>query len=273
HTTFNQTATTTGRLSSTDPNLQNIPIRTELGREIRQCFVAEEGHRLISADYSQVELRVLAHVCGEQVLKDIFARGEDVHTATAAEMFGVEPKDIDPGTRSKAKMINFGIVYGLSAYGLADRLDIPQDEAGEFIERYLARFPKVKEYIDTTIAEATERGYVTTLFGRKRRIPELRSRKWQTRSLGERLAVNTPIQGSSADIIKVAMVRSVDALRDAGLGTRLVLQIHDELLFEAPEAEVEAASEIVVREMAGAYELDPPLAVDVGSGENWLAAK
>ena len=273
HTTFNQTATTTGRLSSTDPNLQNIPIRTELGREIRACFGAEEGHRLISADYSQVELRVLAHVCGEQVLKDIFARGEDVHTATAAEMFGVEPKDIDPGTRSKAKMINFGIVYGLSAYGLADRLDIPQDEAGEFIERYLARFPKVKEFIDTTIAEATERGHVTTIFGRKRRIPELRSRKWQTRSLGERLAVNTPIQGSAADIIKVAMVRSVDALRDAGLGTRLVLQIHDELLFEAPEAEVEAASEIVVREMAGAYELDPPLGVEVGSGENWLAAK
>ena len=273
HTTFNQTATTTGRLSSTDPNLQNIPIRTELGREIRACFVAEEGHRLISADYSQVELRVLAHVCGEQVLKDIFARGEDVHTATAAEMFGVEPKDIDPGTRSKAKMINFGIVYGLSAYGLADRLDIPQDEAGEFIERYLARFPKVKEYIDTTIAEATERGYVTTIFGRKRRIPELRSRKWQTRSLGERLAVNTPIQGGAADIIKVAMVRSVNALRDAGLGTRLVLQIHDELLFEAPEAEVAAASEIVVREMAGAYDLDPPLGVDVGSGENWLAAK
>ena len=273
HTTFNQTATTTGRLSSTDPNLQNIPIRTELGREIRSCFVAEQGHRLISADYGQVELRVLAHVCGEQVLKDIFARGEDVHTATAAEMFGVEPKDIDPGTRSKAKMINFGIVYGLSAYGLADRLDIPQDEAGEFIERYLARFPKVKEFIDTTIAEATESGYVTTIFGRKRRIPELRSRKWQTRSLGERLAVNTPIQGSAADIIKVAMVRSVDALRDAGLGTRLVLQIHDELLFEAPEAEVEAASEIVVREMSDAYDLDPPLAVDVGSGENWLAAK
>jgi DNA polymerase-1 len=273
HTTFNQTATTTGRLSSTDPNLQNIPIRTALGREIRSCFVAEDGNRLISADYSQVELRVLAHVAGEQVLKDIFARGEDVHTATAAEMFGVEPKDIDPGTRSKAKMINFGIVYGLSAYGLADRLDIPQDEAGEFIQRYLDRFPKVKEYIDTTVAEATERGYVTTIFGRKRRIPELRSRKWQTRSLGERLAVNTPIQGSAADIIKVAMVRAERALRDAGLETRLVLQIHDELLFEAPEAEVEAASEIVVREMAGASELDPPLAVDIGSGENWLAAK
>jgi DNA polymerase-1 len=273
HTTFNQTATTTGRLSSTDPNLQNIPIRTELGREIRACFVAEEGHKLISADYSQVELRVLAHICGEQVLKDIFARGEDVHAATAAEMFGVTPEDIDPGLRSKAKMINFGIVYGLSAFGLADRLDIPKDEAGEFIERYLARFPKVREFIETTIERATEEGYVTTLFGRRRRIPELRSRKWGTRSLGERLAVNTPIQGSAADIIKVAMVRCREGLRDAGLSTRLVLQIHDELLFEGPESEVEAASEIVVREMAGAYELDPPLAVDVASGDNWLAAK
>jgi len=273
HTTFNQTATTTGRLSSTDPNLQNIPIRTELGREIRACFVAEDGHRLISADYSQVELRILAHICGEQVLKEIFARGEDVHAATAAEMFGVTPEDIDAGLRSKAKMINFGIVYGLSAFGLADRLDIPKDEAGEFIERYLARFPKVRDFMGTTIERATEDGYVTTLLGRRRRIPELRSRKWGTRSLGERLAVNTPIQGSAADIIKVAMVRCREALRDAGLSTQLVLQIHDELLFESPEPEVDAASEIVVREMAGAYDLDPPLAVDVGSGENWLAAK
>jgi DNA polymerase-1 len=273
HTTFNQTATTTGRLSSTDPNLQNIPIRTELGREIRECFVAQEGWKLISADYSQVELRVLAHISGEQVLKDIFERGEDVHAATAAEMFGVEPENIDPGLRSKAKMINFGIVYGLSAYGLADRLDIPQEEAAEFIERYRARFPKVTEFIEKTIAEATETGYVTTLLGRKRRIPELRSRKWPTRSLGERLAVNTPIQGTSADIIKIAMVNARRALADAGLRTRLVLQIHDELLFEAPVEEVEAAREIVVREMAEAYPLDPPLGVDAGVGDNWMAAK
>jgi DNA polymerase-1 len=170
-------------------------------------------------------------------------------------------------------MINFGIVYGLSAYGLADRLDIPQEEAAEFIERYLARFPAVKRFIDETIQQATDDGYVKTLYGRIRRIPELRSGKWQTRSLGERLAVNTVIQGTAADIIKVAMVRTRDALRDGGLGTRLVLQIHDELLFEAPESEVEAASEIVVREMAAAYDLDPPLAVDIGSGDNWLAAK
>jgi DNA polymerase I len=273
HTTFNQTATTTGRLSSTDPNLQNIPIRTELGREIRECFVAAEGCKLISADYSQVELRVLAHISGEQVLKDIFERGEDVHAATAGEMFRVAPADIDPGLRSKAKMINFGIVYGLSAFGLADRLDIPQEEAQEFIDRYIGRFPKVKEYIDTTIEQAKESGYVTTLLGRKRRIPELRSSKWPTRSLGERLAVNTPIQGTSADIIKIAMVRARAALVDAGLRTRLVLQIHDELLYEAPADEVEAATSIVVREMANAYPLDPPLGVDAGVGDNWLAAK
>jgi DNA polymerase-1 len=235
--------------------------------------VAAEGCKLISADYSQVELRVLAHISGEQVLKEIFERGEDVHAATAGEMFGVAPADIDPGLRSKAKMINFGIVYGLSAFGLADRLDIPQEEAQEFIDRYIGRFPKVKEFIDTTIEQAKDTGYVTTLLGRKRRIPELRSSKWPTRSLGERLAVNTPIQGTSADIIKIAMVRARAALLDAGLRTRLVLQIHDELLFEAPEAEVEAATSIVVREMADAYPLDPPLGVDAGVGDNWLAAK
>jgi DNA polymerase-1 len=269
-TTFNQAAATTGRLSSTDPNLQNIPIRTERGREIRACFVAEEGHRLISADYSQVELRILAHIAGEPVLKEIFERGEDVHTATAEQILGGRP---DPGTRSKAKMVNYGIVYGLSAYGLADRLGIEQDEAQEFIDRYLERFPKVREFIDGTIEHAKEHGHVTTLFGRLRRIPELRSRQRQTRLLGERLAVNMVIQGTAADIIKLAMVRCRNELRDAGLAARLVLQIHDELLFEAPEAEVEQASEIVRREMAGAFELEPPLEVDVASGRDWLQAK
>ena len=273
HTTFNQTIATTGRLSSTDPNLQNIPIRTELGREIQAAFVAEEGHVLISADYSQVELRVLAHVADEPVLKEIFRRGEDVHAATAAEVLGSDPATLSPGDRSKAKMINFGIVYGLTGFGLADRLQIPQDEAQEFIDRYLDRFPAVRAYIDHTIAFATTEGYVTTLFGRRRQIPELKARQRQVRSLGERLAVNTPIQGSAADIIKVAMVRAHDALRDAGLQTRLILQIHDELLFEAPVDEVEQASAIVVREMERAFPLDPPLAVDVGVGKNWMEAK
>jgi DNA polymerase-1 len=269
-TTFNQTAATTGRLSSTNPNLQNIPIRTEQGREIRACFVAEPGNRLISADYSQVELRLLAHIADEPVLKDIFRRGEDVHTATAEAILGGKT---DPGTRSKAKMVNYGIVYGLSAFGLADRLQIEKDEAQQFIDAYLERFPKVKEFIDHTIERAREEGHVATLFGRIRRVPELRSRQFQTRSLGERLAVNMVIQGTAADIIKVAMVRARDELRAAGLSTRLVLQIHDELLFEGPEDEVERATEIVRREMANAFEMDPPLEVDVGVGENWLEAK
>jgi DNA polymerase-1 len=270
HTTFNQTATATGRLSSTDPNLQNIPIRSEQGREIRACFVAEPGCRLVSADYSQVELRLLAHIAGEPVLKEIFRRGEDVHTATAEAMLSGKT---DPGTRSKAKMVNYGIVYGLSAFGLADRLQIPQEEAQQFIDAYLERFPKVKQFIEETIERARGDGHVATLFGRIRRVPELRSRQFQTRSLGERLAVNMVIQGTAADIIKVAMVRCRDELRGAGLATRLVLQIHDELLFEGPEEEVAEASEIVRREMAGAFEMDPPLEVDVGSGANWLEAK
>jgi DNA polymerase-1 len=193
-----------------------------------------------------------------------------VHTATAEAILGGKT---DPGTRSKAKMVNYGIVYGLSAYGLADRLQIEQEEAQQFIDAYLERFPKVKEFIDRTISTATTEGYVSTLFGRIRRVPELRSRQYQTRSLGERLAVNMVIQGTAADIIKVAMVRCRDELRGARLETRLVLQIHDELLFEGPEAEVEQASEIVRREMAGAFEMDPPLEVDVGVGQNWLEAK
>ena len=270
HTTFNQTAAATGRLSSTNPNLQNIPIRTEQGREIRACFVAEEGCRLVSADYSQVELRLLAHIADEPVLKEIFKRGEDVHTATAEAILGGQT---DPGTRSKAKMVNYGIVYGLSAFGLADRLQIPKEEAQEFIDAYFERFPRVKAFIDETIERAREEGHVATLFGRIRRVPELRSRQFQTRSLGERLAVNMVIQGTAADIIKVAMVRCRDELRSDDLDTRLVLQIHDELLFEAPEGEVERASEIVCREMANAFEMDPPLEVDVGAGTNWLEAK
>ncbi|MGI8441174.1 MAG: DNA polymerase, partial [Thermoleophilaceae bacterium] len=273
HTTFNQTTAATGRLSSTNPNLQNIPIRTDVGREIRSCFVAEPGHLLISADYSQVELRILAHIAGEETLRQIFARGEDVHAATSAEIFNVPLDHVDPGLRSKAKMVNYGIVYGLSAFGLADRLQIPQEEAAEFIERYLDGFPAVRDFMAETIEQAKVDAFVTTLSGRKRRIPEIRARQYQTRMLGERLAVNTVIQGTAADIIKVAMVRCYHALAERGLATRLVLQIHDELLFEAPEAEIEAASSIVREEMVGAFALDPPLAVDVGVGPNWLEAK
>ena len=280
HTTFNQTAATTGRLSSNNPNLQNIPIRTPLGREIRACFIASAadeadgpGNLLVSADYSQVELRLLAHIAGEDVLKEIFRRGEDVHTATACRVFRVEPDQIDPGMRSKSKMINYGIVYGLSAYGMADRLDIPQEEAAEFIERYMAGFPAVARFIQETIEQGTEHGYVSTLFGRRRQVPELRARRWEMRKQGERFAVNMVIQGTAADIMKVAMVRCDQALTDAGLSSRLVLQIHDELLFEGPAGEAETVREIAVREMAAAYELDPPLAVEAGIGSDWLSAK
>ena len=273
HTTFLQVTAATGRLASINPNLQNIPIRTETGREIRACFVAEPGNCLISVDYSQVELRILAHVADEQVLRDIFLRGEDVHTETAAAVFDTAPEHLTVGMRSKAKMVNYGIVYGLSAYGLADRLQIEQDEAQEFIDRYLERFPAVAQFMADAVTQAEEHGYVSTLFGRRRQIPEIRARNWQTRKLGERLAVNSVIQGTAADIIKVAMVRSHDALRDAGLRTRCILQIHDELLFEGPIEEAEQATEIARREMVGAAEMDPPLAVESGVGPNWLDAK
>jgi DNA polymerase-1 len=273
HTTFNQAATTTGRLSSTNPNLQNIPVRTEIGRPVRACFVAEQGSRLISADYSQVELRVLAHVADEEVLKEVFREGEDVHAATAAEVFEIERDEVDVGQRSKAKMVNFGIVYGLTGFGLADRLNIPRKEGEEFVSRYLERFPAVRAFREQVIERAQEEGFVTTLMGRRRPIPELRSGNPNTRRLGERLAVNTVIQGTAADIIKVAMVRCQRALKETGGETRLVLQIHDELLFEGPPGEMKAAAELVEREMCAAYQLDPPLEVDVGIGQDWLDAK
>ncbi len=273
HTTFNQASTTTGRLSSTNPNLQNIPIRTEIGRPVRACFVAESGDRLLSADYSQVELRVLAHVAEEEVLKEIFRAGEDVHAATAAEVFDISREEVDVGQRSKAKMVNFGIVYGLTGFGLADRLNIPRKEGEEFVARYLERFPAVRAFREGVVERAQEEGYVRTLMGRRRSIPELRSGNPNTRRLGERLAVNTVIQGTAADIIKVAMVRCQRALGESGAETRLVLQIHDELLFEGPPGEMDAATELVRREMCAAYELDPALEVDVGVGNDWLDAK
>jgi DNA polymerase-1 len=273
HTTFNQASTTTGRLSSTNPNLQNIPIRTEIGRPVRACFVAERGARLLSADYSQVELRVLAHVAEEEVLKEIFRAGEDVHAATAAEVFEISRDEVDVGQRSKAKMVNFGIVYGLTGFGLADRLNIPRKEGEEFVARYLERFPAVRAFRERVIERAQEEGYVRTLMGRRRSIPELRSGNPNTRRLGERLAVNTVIQGTAADIIKLAMVRCQNALAEREARTRLVLQIHDELLFEGPPGEMDDATELVRREMCAAYRLDPPLEVDIGVGEDWLDAK
>jgi DNA polymerase-1 len=273
HTTFNQTVAATGRLSTTNPNLQSIPIRTELGREIRSAFVAEPGARLISADYSQIELRILAHVSGEPKLREAFERGEDIHTATAAEVLGVDPAKLTPGERSIAKMINFGIVYGISAFGLSENLEIPREQAQEYIDAYLARFPFVQDFIQRTIEQAERDGYVTSLLGRRRPVPELRVRNRATRGFGERVAVNFVMQGSNADIIKVAMVAIERRLREEGRSARLVLQVHDELLLEAPDAEVSSIKELVREEMCSAYPLDPPLAVDIGAGDSWADAK
>lgn len=273
HTTFLQAVAQTGRLSSTAPNMQNVPVRTELGRQIRGCFEAAEGNVLLSADYEQVELRVLAHVAGEEVLKDIFRRGEDVHTATASQVFEKAPEELTPMDRSKAKMINYGIVYGLSDYGLADRLNIPREEAKAFIDAYLERFPAVHAFMTGTIERATEQGHVTTLYGRRRQIPELRARNYQVRTLGERLAVNTVIQGTAADVIKLAMIGAHRALAAEGLRTRLILQIHDELLFEGPPEELDAVRALAIREMTAPWPYDPPLAVEPGSGFTWLDAK
>ena len=274
HTTFVQAVATTGRLASTNPNMQNVPVRTELGREIRGCFQAAPGMVLTSADYSQVELRILAHIAGEEVLKEIFVRGEDVHTATASQVFGRAPEDLTPMDRSKAKMINYGIVYGLSDYGLADRLNIERDEAKAFIDAYLERFGAVARFMAATIEQAKEQGHVTTLFGRRRQIPELRARNYQVRTLGERLAVNTVIQGTAADVMKLAMIEVHRELVASGMSSRMILTIHDELLFEGPPEEAEPLGALVEEAMIAPWgSRTPPLAVDVGTGPTWLAAK
>jgi len=273
HTTINQTVAATGRLSTSSPNLQAIPIRTELGREIRSAFVAEPGHRLLSADYSQIELRILAHVSGEPKLREAFLRGDDIHTATAAEVLGKDPATLTKEERNVAKMINFGIVYGISAFGLSENLDIPKEQAQAYIDAYLARFPAVQAFIARTIAQAGEDGYATSLLGRRRPVPELRAMNRQTRGFGERVAVNFVMQGSNADLIKVAMVAIHRRLREEGRAARLVLQVHDELLLEVPETETSAVRELVREEMCGAYPLDPPLAVDIGVGDDWAEAK
>jgi DNA polymerase-1 len=273
HTTFNQAVASTGRLSTTNPNLQAIPIRTELGREIRSAFVAESGCRLLSADYSQVELRILAHVSGEPKLREAFARGEDIHAATAAEVLGKDRAELTKDERNVAKMVNFGIIYGISAFGLSENLDIPREEAQAYIDAYLARFPHVQDFIQRTIEQAERDGYATSLMGRRRPVPELKASNRQTRGFGERLAVNFVMQGSAADIIKAAMVAMHARLREEGRAARLVLQVHDELLLEVPEPETSAVRQLVSEEMCGAYPLDPPLAVDIGVGDDWNEAK
>ncbi|WP_022927851.1 DNA polymerase I [Patulibacter americanus] len=276
HTTFQQTVAQTGRLSSTDPNLQNVPVRTALGRRIRGCFEAEEETVLLSCDYSQVELRILAFYAEEETLRDAFREDRDVHTATAMTVFGVGEDELDAGLRSKAKMVNYGIAYGLTDFGLAERLNIPREEAKEVIDAYFAQFTGVKRFIDSTIEQAKEAGEVRTMFGRRRLIPELRARNPQMRGLGERLAVNTIIQGTAADIMKLAMINVRRALDDAGVRSRMVLTIHDELLVEGPASEMEGPDGVralVEREMVSPWTQDPPLKVEGGIGKTWVDAK
>jgi len=273
HTSYSLVGAQTGRLSSTDPNLQNIPVRTEIGRQIRDCFVAEKGNVLLSADYSQIELRLAAHMCDVPSLKEAFAHGEDIHARTATELFG----HVDRDTRARAKTINFAILYGISRWGLATRLGTEPDEAQEMIDRYFERFPGIQRYIHTTLEHVRERGYSETLFGRKTWFPRINSKNQAERQGSERAAINAPLQGTSADIIKRAMVRMEPALADAGLGhVRMLLQVHDELIFELPEADVAAAAPVVERVMAEAalpsVRLDVPLGVEIGSGASWATA-
>ena len=273
HTTFSQHTAATGRLSCTNPNLQAIPVRTPIGKEIRAAFIAAPGTQLISCDYSQVELRILAHLCQEPGLVDAFRRGDDVHRATAAEVLGKAPADVTKDERDRAKAVNFGIIYGISSFGLAEQLEIGRDEAQQYIDTYLGRYPGVQAFITRTIEETAERGYALTLLGRQRPIPELRAKNRQVHQLGERLAVNSLIQGSAADIIKVAMIACDRRVRDEGRQAKLVLQVHDELVFEVADSDVEAVRDLIVEEMVNAYVLDPPLVADAGVGTTWAAAK
>jgi len=273
HGTFNQMATSTGRISSSNPNLQNIPVRTEIGRRIRAAFVARPGWKLLVADYSQIELRVLAHVSSDPLLLQAFARDEDVHADTAAKLYGVEEADVTPEMRRVAKMVNFGVVYGMSEFGLASRLGIPRDEAAGFIEKYFDRYAGVRSYRDSCIRETAARGYTETLFGRRRYVPQLRSDNRQTREFGERLAVNTPLQGTAADIIKKAMVDADRTLRSEGMLTAMTLQIHDELIFEVPPGEEDAAASLAEKCMSSACDMKVPLKVDLGLYDNWGEAK
>ena len=269
-------STSTGRLSSSEPNLQNIPVRTEEGRKIRTAFIAEKGNRLISADYSQIELRVLAHIADIPQLRQAFADGLDIHAMTASEMFSTPIEGMDPMVRRRAKAINFGIIYGISAFGLANQLSISRSEAKEYIDRYFERFPGIQDYMESAKAFCREHGYVETIFGRRAHYPEIRSSNPAHRAFTERAAINAPIQGSAADIIRRAMVRMDDALDKAGVEARMLLQVHDELIFEAPESETEQAIPVIAKVMEDApfpaISLAVPLQVDARAAANWEEA-
>lgn len=269
HTSYNQTVTATGRLSSSDPNLQNIPIRTEEGRRIREAFIPEDGWWMISADYSQIELRILAHLSRDSTLIEAFQRDEDIHTRTASEIFGIPPNEVTPQMRREAKVINFGIIYGMSPYGLANELGVESKVAAEYIDEYFRRYQGVKTYLDEILTEAKKKGYVTTLYNRRRYLPEIKSSNRAARQFAERTAINTPIQGTAADLIKIAMNRIYRRIRDQKLKARMLIQVHDELVLEAPDDEVEQVGKMVREEMEGVIKITVPLKVSVAQGRNW----
>jgi DNA polymerase-1 len=269
HTNYAQAVAVTGRLSSNDPNLQNIPIRTAEGRRVREAFIAPPGHVIMSADYSQIELRIMAHISGDENLLRAFAEGMDVHRATASEIFSVEPAAVSSEQRRYAKVINFGLIYGMSAFGLASNLGIERSAAASYIERYFTRYPGVKNYMDETRASAKDRGFVETVFGRRLWLPEINSPNGPRRAGAERAAINAPMQGTAADLIKLAMIAVQRTLDTQGMGTRMVMQVHDELVLEVPKEELEWARVEIPRLMAGVAELKVPLLAEVGVGPNW----
>jgi DNA polymerase-1 len=273
HGNLNQTVAVTGRLSSTEPNLQNIPIRTELGQQIRRAFIPEPGNKLISADYSQLELRLLAYVTRDERMLDAFQKGEDIHAQTAKLVFGAKTETELKIARRNAKIVNFAIAYAVEAYGLAQRVGISRAEAKKVIEDYYETYKGVKKFMDAMPDVAREKGFLTSIFGRRRYFPSINDRNFSVRTRAEREAINMPLQGSASDIVKIAMLKTDEALRRAGLKTRMIMQVHDELLFEAPEAEVERAMEIIKNSMETAVELDVPLLVEIGAGDNWMNLK
>jgi DNA polymerase-1 len=273
HATFNQIATTTGRISSESPNLQNVPVRTSAGRELRRAFIAEDGCGLLTADYSQIELRIMAHLAEDPGLIEAFERGADIHTTTASRVFDVGEEKVDDFQRRFAKVVNYGLAYGMEAYGLGQRLDIPTDQAREILDAYFDAFPNIAAYMKETVRDAKACGYTTTLFGRRRQLPELSSDNFRIRQMGERMAQNAPVQGSAADIFKLAMIQLDDALIEGKFDSRMILTVHDELVLEVPESERERVTPVVREVMENVTELRVPLVVDVGFGKTWADAK
>jgi len=273
HTSYNQAVAATGRLSSNNPNLQNIPIRTERGREVRKAFIArDENHVLLSADYSQIELRIIAEISNEENMLDAFARGIDIHTATAAKVYGVSIEEVEPTQRRNAKAVNFGIIYGQSAFGLSQSLGIPRKEAAEMIEQYFTQYPGIKRYMSETMNFARENGFVETIMGRRRYLRDINSANQTVRGFAERNAINAPIQGSAADLIKIAMINIHQDMKDQQLQSKMTMQVHDELVFDVLKTEVEAMKKIITHRMRTAIQTNVPIEIEIGEGANWLAA-